>query len=72
MMTLRRTCPRCSSWDIFKSHFRFLEFILPLFLLRPVRCGDCYSRFYRPLFYSTLSRGVRVRDDQPDGHRMSA
>jgi hypothetical protein len=56
MLTLGRTCPRCCSWDIFKSRFRTLEFILPLLLLRPVRCGDCYMRLYRPVFYPTLIR----------------
>lgn len=56
MLTLSRICPTCSSWDIFKSRFRTLDFILSLLLLRPVRCGDCYQRYYRPLIYSALDR----------------
>lgn len=56
MLTFSRSCPRCSSWDIFKSRFRILDYILPLFLLRPVRCGNCYRRHYRPLFYPALER----------------
>lgn len=56
MMTLGRTCPRCSSWDIVKSRYRILDFFLLLFVLRPVRCGDCYQRHHRPLFFPALER----------------
>jgi len=62
----RRVCPRCSSWNIYKSRFRHLEYLLPLLLLRPVRCGDCSLRHYRMIFLSTLRRyyrGRRVRNN---------
>jgi hypothetical protein len=56
MLTFSRICPRCSSWEVFKSRFRTVDFILSMLLLRPVRCGDCYQRHYRPLFFPALDR----------------
>ena len=52
----RRTCPRCFSWYIYKSRFWLLEYLLPLLLLRPVRCRDCEKRYYRLIFLPTLHR----------------
>jgi hypothetical protein len=50
----RRTCPRCYSWYIYKSQFWLVEYLLPLLLLRPVRCRDCNARYYRLIFLSAL------------------
>ena len=49
-------CPRCSSGDIYKSRFWHLEYLLPLLLLRPVRCGVCNARYYRLIFLSAFRR----------------
>ena len=62
----RRTCPRCFSWYIYKSRFWLVEYLLPLLLLRPVRCRDCEHRYYRLIFLSALHRhkqSERVRND---------
>ena len=56
MLTFCRSCPRCSSGEIFKSRFRTLDYGLSLLLLRPARCGNCRKRHYRPLFYSAQER----------------
>ena len=50
----RRTCPRCFSSYIYKSRFWLVEYLLPLLLLRPVRCRDCGRRYYRLIFLSAL------------------
>jgi hypothetical protein len=36
------------------------RYILPLFLLQPVRCAECFRRDYRLIF-------TQVRDRLPDG-----
>jgi hypothetical protein len=56
MLTFDRNCPRCGSLKICKSRFRNLELLLPLALLRPVRCGKCELRCYRPIYYPALPR----------------
>jgi hypothetical protein len=45
-------CPDCGSTVGFRSRRRtFSErYLLPLFLLRPVRCGECFRRDYRLIF----------------------
>ena len=42
-------CRDCGSPVGFRSRRRtlFERFILPLFLLQPVRCGECFRRDYR-------------------------
>jgi hypothetical protein len=63
-----------------RSRFRPLEYILPMFLLRPVRCEDCYRRRYIPLFYETQNWAAAneepvmmpQRKQQPPSHRRSA
>jgi hypothetical protein len=37
--------------------------ILPLFLLKPVRCGECFRRDYRLIF-------TQVRDRLPETPKM--
>jgi hypothetical protein len=39
------------------------RFLLPLFLLQPVRCGECFRRDYRLIF-------TRVKDRLSDTPRM--
>jgi len=50
-------CDDCGSETGFRSRRRTWSerFILPLLLLRPVRCAECFRRDYRMIF-------TRVRD----------
>lgn len=42
-----RQCPRCKSFSVRRSRRRgFVEFMLPLFLMRPYRCSGCFRRHY--------------------------
>ena len=58
-------CRDCGSEIGFRSRRRTLteRFVLPLFLLRPVRCGECFRRDYRLIF-------TPVRDRLSDALRM--
>ena len=58
-------CSDCGSEVGFRSRRRTLteRFILPLFLLQPVRCGECFRRDYRLIF-------TRVRDRLSDTPRI--
>jgi hypothetical protein len=60
-------CRDCGSEIGFRSRRRtFTErFILPLFLLQPVRCGECFRRDYRLIF-------TPVRDRLSDTPRVMA
>jgi len=51
-------CRDCGSEVGFRSRRRtFTErFLLPLFLLQPVRCGECFRRDYRVIFTSVRER----------------
>ena len=59
-------CQDCGSDVGFRSRRRsFSErYILPLFLLQPVRCGECFRRDYRLIF-------TRVRERLSDTPRMA-
>jgi len=50
--------PRCAGTEAFlsrpKNHFE--KYVLPLFLLRPVRCGGCGCRQYRMIFTAAAER----------------
>ena len=41
-------CPDCGSIEGYRSRPRNIveKFLLPLLLLQPLRCADCYRRFY--------------------------
>jgi hypothetical protein len=58
-------CHDCGSEEGFRSRRRTLteRYLLPLFLLRPVRCGACFRRDYRLIF-------TQVRERLSDTPRM--
>ncbi len=58
-------CRDCGSEVGFRSRRRTLteRIILPLFLLKPVRCGECFRRDYRLIF-------TQVRDRQPETQKF--
>jgi hypothetical protein len=51
-------CSDCGCEVAFRSRRRsFMErFILPLFLLKPVRCGECFRRDYRFILMPVKNR----------------
>ena len=55
-------CRDCGSEVGFRSRRRTLaeRFILPLFFLRPVRCGECFHRDYWLIFTHVHERSSRV------------
>ena len=62
----RYLCRDCGSEMGFRSRRRtFTErFLLPLLLLQPVRCGECFHRDYRLIF-------TPVRDRLSDTSRIT-
>jgi hypothetical protein len=58
-------CRDCGSDVGFRSRRRnFAErYLLPLFLLQPVRCGECFRRDYRLIF-------TQVRERMPEPVKM--
>lgn len=52
-------CHDCGSDVGFRSRRRTIteRYLLPLFLIQPVRCGECFRRDYRSIF----TPGVRER-----------
>lgn len=59
MFSRQFQCRGCGGLVGYRSRRRtFIEkYFLPLLLLRPVRCGDCFRRSYRPLFVLVRERG---------------
>jgi hypothetical protein len=51
-------CNDCGSEIGFRSRRRSLteRFLLPLFLMQPVRCGECFRRDYRLIFTPVRDR----------------
>jgi hypothetical protein len=51
-------CRDCGSEVGFRSRRRTLteRYLLPLFLLMPVRCGECFRRDYRLIFTQVRDR----------------
>lgn len=51
-------CRDCGSEAGFRSRRRtfFERYLLPLFLLQPVRCGECFRRDYRLIFTPVRER----------------
>ena len=64
-LTSPYVCRDCGSEIGFRSRRRTLaeRFVLPLLLLKPVRCGECFRRDYRLIF-------TQVRDRQPETPRI--
>jgi hypothetical protein len=62
-------CNDCGSEVGFRSRRRTLSerYILPLFLLQPVRCGECFRRDYRLVFAQVRDRLPEVRAMIPVG-----
>jgi hypothetical protein len=61
-------CQDCGSSVGFRSRPRTLteKYVLPVLLLRPVRCADCFRRYYRTVF-------IEVREREPVlPHRAAA
>ena len=58
MLSRQFQCRDCGGLAGYRSRRRsFVEkYLLPLLLLRPVRCGDCFRRSYRPLFVPVRER----------------
>jgi len=59
-------CRDCSSEVGFRSRRRsvFERYLLPLLLLKPVRCGECFRRDYRLIF-------TEVKDRLSEASRIS-
>lgn len=51
-------CDDCGSESGFRSRRRsfFERYLLPLFLLQPVRCAECFRRDYRLIFMPVKER----------------
>jgi DNA-directed RNA polymerase subunit RPC12/RpoP len=60
-------CRDCGSKLGFRSRRRTLaeRFVLPLFLLKPVRCGECLHRDYRLVFTPVHERGSELPRKAP-------
>jgi hypothetical protein len=58
-------CRDCGSDVGFRSRRRNFgeRYLLPILLLQPVRCGECFRRDYRLIF-------TRVRDRMPEPAKM--
>ena len=52
MFSKQYQCPDCGSFEGNRSRRRNLleKYILPLFLLQPVRCMNCYRRIHVSIF----------------------
>jgi len=52
------SCRDCGSTIGYRSRRRTLteRYFLPLFLLKPVRCGECFRRDYRLVFTPVRER----------------
>jgi hypothetical protein len=60
-------CDDCGSDTGFRSRARtFSErYLLPVFLLRPVRCSECFRRDYRLLFMPVKDRRTPTVSKMP-------
>ena len=58
MFAKQYQCPDCGGPDGYRSRPRTFseKYILPLFLLRPVRCSDCYRRSIVSMFIDVPER----------------
>jgi len=70
LFTLQYRCHECGSEVAFRSRRRSLaeRFLLPVFLMQPVRCGECFRRDYRLIFtpvHERLSDTPRIVPTKP-------
>ncbi len=67
-------CRDCGSETGFCSRRRTLteRFILPLLLLKPVRCGECFRRDYRSIFTRVGERFSSVSHIMPVKNAVSS
>jgi hypothetical protein len=67
-------CRDCGSEVGFRSRRRTLteRYILPLFLLQPVRCGECFRRDYRLIFIQVRDRLSDVSGKVPASSPLGA
>ena len=67
-------CRDCGSEVGFRSRRRNLleRFLLPVLLLRPVRCGECFRRDYRLIFTNVRDRLSDVPRIAPGKQTASA
>ena len=71
-------CRDCGSESGFRSRRRTLteRLILPLLLMQPVRCGECFRRDYRLIFTPVRNRlsdvSRTVPGNQPSGNTAPA
>jgi len=67
-------CRDCGSEVGFRSRRRTLSerYILPLFLLQPVRCGECFRRDYRVIFVQVRERLSDVSEIVPSSAPLRA
>ena len=51
-------CKDCGGLNGYRSRPKNLteRFLLPLLLLRPTRCGDCFKRSYQSIFVKVRPR----------------
>lgn len=56
-------CDDCGCDSGYRSRSRtFSErYLLPIFLLQPVRCSECFRRDYRLIFMPVKNRGAQAR-----------
>jgi hypothetical protein len=61
MLPKQFQCSDCGSLEGFRSRPRTLteKYLLPLFLLRPVRCAKCFRRDYQLVFLPVPERPHR-------------
>jgi hypothetical protein len=58
MLSNQFRCHDCGSLHGFRSRPRTVaeKYLLPIFLLRPVRCAKCFRRDYRLVFLEVPAR----------------
>jgi hypothetical protein len=68
--TMPYRCRDCGSETGFRSRRRTLaeRYILPLLLMQPVRCGECFRRDYRLIFTPVRERLHDVPKIMPGKH----
>ena len=62
-------CKDCGSFNGYRSRPKDLSerFLLPLLLLRPTRCGDCFKRSYQSMFVKVRPRRESKKAQDADG-----